>query len=160
MPSSFPPTSPPNDADQPILVHGGGSSSGQYVIQLFHLAGYTQVYATASPQNHSFLKELGAKQVFDYRSPRLAEEILEATGGKKVSIVVDSISSIPSIKAYSPVLGKGSRLAAWFPIKRGSSVVNEQDDFTGSGELVPEVQKLAGDATLLMIATMHGLASV
>ena len=161
IPSTFPAPSPPEGADQPILVNGGAATSGQFIIQLFHLAGYTQIYATASPRNHAYLKELGAKQVFDYHSPRLAEEILEATGGKKVSIAVDTVSTIPGIKQYSPVLGKESRLAILVPIKKGNHLVDEEDEGKDTDEtLLSVVKEIVGEATVLPVGAMLGLMKV
>ncbi|KAI0091670.1 chaperonin 10-like protein [Irpex rosettiformis] len=154
LPTSFPPPSPPSDASQPILVHGGAASSGQYIIQLLHLAGYTQIYATASPKNHAYLKELGATQVFDYHSPHLADEILKATNGHKVSIAIDTIGAKPSIEAYSPVLGKESRLALLLPVKKGAAVRNEEQDDMSS-VLPPWVYELVGGATVFPIATFR-----
>ncbi|KAI0091675.1 chaperonin 10-like protein, partial [Irpex rosettiformis] len=156
LPSTLPASSPPEDADQPILVHGGAATTGQFTIQLFRLTGYTQVYATASPQNHAYLKDLGATKVFDYRSPRLAEEILEATGGAKVSIVVDTVAAIPSIKSYGSLLGKGSRLAILHPIKKGTSIVDVEND-SDSEALLPLVQEMVGEATVLPVGAMAGL---
>ncbi|KAI0759315.1 GroES-like protein [Irpex lacteus] len=157
LPSSFPASSPPQDANQPILVNGGAATSGQYTIQLLHLAGYTQVYATASPKNHAYLKELGATKVFDYRSPNLAKEILEATGGAKVAIVVDTIASIPGIKAYSSVLDQESRLAMLFPIKKGTSILNDEDDLSKSKDLLPLVKELVGGAPVVLVMALIGL---
>lgn len=160
LPSSFPASSPPKDANQPILVNGGAATSGQYTIQLLHLAGYTQVYATASPKNHAYLKELGATKVFDYRSPTLAKEILEATGGAKVAIVVDTIASIPGIKAYSSVLDQESRLAMLFPIKKGTSILNDEDHLSKSKDLLPLVKELVGGATVVLVMALIGLFEV
>ncbi|KAI0759309.1 GroES-like protein [Irpex lacteus] len=157
LPSSFPAPSPPKDVDQPILVHGGAASSGQYTIQLLHLAGYTQVYATASPRNHAHLKSLGATQVFDYHSPSFAQDILAATRGQKASIVIDTIAAKPSIEAYSPLLGPETRLAVLLPVKKGPSVNNEEKDDM-SPVLLPWVYELTGEAKVLAVATF-GLVS-
>ncbi|KAI0759307.1 chaperonin 10-like protein [Irpex lacteus] len=152
LPSSFPAPSPPPNADQPILIHGGGSSSGQYTIQLLRLAGYTQIYATASPRNHEYLKSLGATHVFDYRSPSLAQSILAATGGKKVPIVIDTIGAKPSIEAYSPVLGKETRLAILLPVKKGPTVRNEEQDDMVT-DFPPWLYEATNGATIFGVAT-------
>lgn len=152
LPPSFPAPSPPPNSDQPILIHGGGSSSGQYTIQLLHLAGYTQIYATASPRNHEYLKSLGATHVFDYRSPSLAQDILAATGGKKVPIVIDTIGAKPSIEAYSPVLGRETRLAILLPVKKGPTVRNEEQDDMVT-DFPPWLYEATNGATIFGVAT-------
>ncbi|KAF7309028.1 PKS-ER domain-containing protein [Mycena kentingensis (nom. inval.)] len=65
-----------NNTETPILVYGAGTTTGQYTLQLLRLAGYTNVVATASPAHHAVLLALGAKHVFDYRSPALTQDIL------------------------------------------------------------------------------------
>ncbi|KAL5533781.1 hypothetical protein ACEPAG_241 [Sanghuangporus baumii] len=125
LPQSFPATTTPPNANMPILVYGGGASSGQYMIQVFKLAGYTNIFATASSHNHAHLKELGAKQCFDYKSPDFAKDILRASGGTKMSIVVDTIAAKPSMEAYKPVVGKETRLALLMPVKEGAKVTND-----------------------------------
>ncbi|KAJ5630733.1 uncharacterized protein N7484_010833 [Penicillium longicatenatum] len=61
----------------PILIYSGSTSAGLYAIQLAKLAGLT-VVATASPHSHDLVKEYGADDVFDYRSPTAVEEIIRA----------------------------------------------------------------------------------
>ena len=86
LPSPLSPTKEPLD----ILVWGGSSSVGQYVIQLAHLGGL-RVLATSSPKNFPLLKSLGADLVFSYADPETPEKIREATGGK-LAHAVDCIS--------------------------------------------------------------------
>ncbi|KAI0690488.1 chaperonin 10-like protein [Cytidiella melzeri] len=150
LPSSFPAPSPP--PSQPILVYGAGASSGQYTLQILKLAGYTQIYATASPRHHAYLRELGATHCFDYRSPHLAQDILQTSGGAKMTVVIDTIAAKPSIEAYSGVLGKDTRLAVLIPIKKGAAVTNNADDDM-STVVEPWLQQVVGEATIVPIYT-------
>ena len=125
LPSSWPAPSPPPNADAPILVYGASSSSGQFMIQVLKLAGYTNIFAAASARNHAYLQELGAKKCFDYRSPEFVKNILQASGGAKMSIVIDSIAAKPSIEKYSGVVGEGTRVALLMPVKEGDKVTND-----------------------------------
>ncbi|KAL9083506.1 MAG: hypothetical protein Q9165_008487 [Trypethelium subeluteriae] len=68
--------------DEVLLVWGGSTSVGSNAIQLARAAGY-EVISTASPQNHAYLRKLGASQVFDYKNPRVVQDIVEATAGKR-----------------------------------------------------------------------------
>ena len=86
LPSPLAPATEPID----LLVWGGSSSVGQYVIQLAHLAGI-RVIATSSPHNFPLLKSLGADLVFSYKDAETPEKIREATGGK-LAHAVDCIS--------------------------------------------------------------------
>ncbi|EPQ59786.1 GroES-like protein [Gloeophyllum trabeum ATCC 11539] len=61
---------------KPILVLGGASSVGQYVIQLAKLSGFSPIITTASPHSENLFKSLGATHVIDRRAP---SEQLQAT---------------------------------------------------------------------------------
>ncbi|EJT98636.1 GroES-like protein [Dacryopinax primogenitus] len=82
---------------EPLLVWGGSSSVGAFVIQLAKVAGYT-VLSTASPKNHAYVKSLGASEVFDYHDPDVVNKIRLAAG-PNLSKVYDSISENGSIEA-------------------------------------------------------------
>lgn len=64
-----------------VLVWGGASSVGLFVIQFAHLCG-AKVIATASPKNFDLLKKLGADHVVDYNQSDAVSKIKEITGGK------------------------------------------------------------------------------
>jgi NADPH:quinone reductase-like Zn-dependent oxidoreductase len=63
--------------DTPIFIYSGSTAAGLYSIQLAKLAGL-KVVTTASPKSHDLVKEYGADDVFDYRSPTAAEDIIRA----------------------------------------------------------------------------------
>lgn len=60
-----------------LLIWGGSTSVGCNAIQLALAAGY-EVFATCSPKNFNLARRLGASKVFDYKSPGVAQEIVEA----------------------------------------------------------------------------------
>ncbi|KAL2843004.1 chaperonin 10-like protein [Aspergillus pseudodeflectus] len=60
-----------------VVITGGASSVGSNAVQLAASAGY-QVISTSSPKNFDYVKDLGARYVFDYNSATLAEDILRA----------------------------------------------------------------------------------
>ena len=59
------------------LIHGGSGGVGHVAVQLAAATGAT-VTATASPQYHDRLQDLGADAVFDYRREDLADAIVDA----------------------------------------------------------------------------------
>lgn len=71
-------------AGQTVLIHAGAGGVGSIAIQLAKWKGAT-VIATASEQNHEFLRDLGADVVVDYRTQRF-EEI-----AREVDVVLDPI---------------------------------------------------------------------
>ncbi|KAH7407821.1 hypothetical protein BKA64DRAFT_667459 [Cadophora sp. MPI-SDFR-AT-0126] len=75
-----------------ILWHAGASSVSIAGIQLSKLAGASAIYATASTQEKlDFCKSIGATAGFNYKTQDWAKEILAATDGKGVDIVIDYV---------------------------------------------------------------------
>ena len=78
------PTADPAPTGQTLLVWGGSTSVGSNAVQLAVAAGY-EVIATASPRNFAYVKSLGAAQVFDYRSPTVVADLIEAARGRTLA---------------------------------------------------------------------------
>lgn len=62
-------------SDTPILIYSGATAAGLYAIQLAKIAGL-KVVTTASPRSHDLVKEYGADDVFNYRSPTAVDDII------------------------------------------------------------------------------------
>ncbi|KAI1102200.1 GroES-like protein [Jackrogersella minutella] len=71
----------PKPNGKTLLIWSGASSVGSNAIQLAVASGY-EVYTTSSPQNFDYCKKLGATHVFDYNSPTVTEDLIEAFGGR------------------------------------------------------------------------------
>lgn len=71
----------PTPKGSTVLIWGGATSVGSCAIQLAAAAGY-EVITTASPRNFAYVKQLGASQVLDYRSPTVGRDLLAAFAGK------------------------------------------------------------------------------
>lgn len=75
-----------------ILIHGGAGGVGIAAIQLARHLG-AEVFATAgSSEKRHFVKLLGADHVFDSRNLDFAEQILHATQGEGVDVVLNSLA--------------------------------------------------------------------
>lgn len=123
VPASFPASSPPADASEPILIYGAGATAGQYAIQLLHAAGYKNIIATASPRHHEYLRSLGAASVFDYNSPTLTADIAKAVGGDgKVSLALDAVTAEGTVTAIGKLISPQGKVALLLPIKQGNTV--------------------------------------
>lgn len=108
-------------------MYGASASSGQYTIQLLKLAGYKNIIGIASSRNHALLQELGATKCVDYRSANLAKDILEATGGVRAHLAVDTIATKASLEAIRSVSDEKTRVAVLAPVKEGETVTNAPD---------------------------------
>jgi NADPH2:quinone reductase len=84
-----------------ILINAGAGGVGSFAIQLAKNIG-ARIVTTASPQNHDYVKELGANFVIDYHQSNYAHEIknlipegidviLDCVGGKTLE---DSLNLI------------------------------------------------------------------
>ncbi|MGW0959957.1 type I polyketide synthase [Streptomyces gelaticus] len=74
-----------------VLIHAAAGGVGQAAVQLARLAG-AEVYATASPRKWPLLRSQGVAHIMNSRTLDFADEVLEATGGRGVDIVLNSLN--------------------------------------------------------------------
>jgi NADPH:quinone reductase-like Zn-dependent oxidoreductase len=84
---------------QAVLVHGGAGNVGGYAVQLAKRAGAV-VIATASVENDSYVRRLGADGVIDYRARRFEERV------KGIDAVLDTVGGETLDRSYG-VLKRG-----------------------------------------------------
>ena len=78
-------------AGERVLIHAAAGGVGLAAVQLAQAAG-AEVFATASAPKQAYLRSLGVEHVFDSRSTAFGEQILEATGGEGVDVVLNSLT--------------------------------------------------------------------
>ena len=91
-----------------VLIHAGAGGVGLAAIQWVQAAG-AEVFATASAPKQEYLRSLGVEHIFDSRQTAFGEEILEATGGEGVDVVLNSLTSEGFIDASLACLKHGGR---------------------------------------------------
>ncbi len=74
-----------------VLIHTASGGVGLAAVQLAQAAGL-EVFATASAPKRPYLRSLGIEHVFDSRTTGFGREILEATGGVGVNMVLNSLT--------------------------------------------------------------------
>jgi len=75
-----------------VLIHSATGGVGLAAIQLAQRVG-AEVFATAgTPEKRDFLRSIGIEHVFDSRSLAFAEEVMQATGGEGVDVVLNSLA--------------------------------------------------------------------
>lgn len=84
---------------QSVLIHGGAGNVGGYAVQLAKRAGAV-VIATASVENDSYVRRLGADGVIDYRARRFEERV------KEIDAVIDTVGGETLDRSYG-VLKRG-----------------------------------------------------
>ena len=134
---------------QSVLIHGGAGNLGGYAVQLAKRAGAV-VIATASVENDSYVRRLGADGVIDYRARRFEERVkeidavLDTVGGetldrsygvlKRGGIVVSSVAQPSKEKAEQ----HGVR-AVFFLVQVTTDRLIKIADLINAGELKTEV---------------------
>ena len=96
------------EAGERVLIHAGAGGVGLAAIQWVQAAG-AEVFATASARKQAYLRSLGVEHVFDSRTTAFGEEILEATDGAGVDIVLNSLTGEGFIDASLACLRHGGR---------------------------------------------------
>jgi NADPH:quinone reductase-like Zn-dependent oxidoreductase len=88
-----------------VVVYGGSSSVGFAATQLAYNAGY-RVFATASAANLDLCRECGASEVFDYKSPSIAQDIAAALGKDRFVGLYNAIGIPESFDVVTPIMEK------------------------------------------------------
>jgi putative PIG3 family NAD(P)H quinone oxidoreductase len=97
------------EAGERVLIHAGASGVGSAAIQLVRERG-AHAFATAGTEEKLvFCRELGAEEAWSYREADFAEEVMSATGGEGVHLVVDFVGA-PYWERNLRVLRRGGRL--------------------------------------------------
>ena len=91
-----------------VLIHAGAGGVGLAAIQLAQAAG-AEVFATASAPKQAYLRSLGVEHVFDSRSTAFGREILDATDGAGIDVVLNSLTGEGFIEASLACLAQGGR---------------------------------------------------
>ncbi len=75
-----------------VLIHSAAGGVGLAAFQVAQRAG-AEIYATAgTPEKRALLQSMGAAGVFDSRTGDFGDEVLRATGGRGVDIVLNSLT--------------------------------------------------------------------
>jgi NADPH2:quinone reductase len=92
-----------------VLVHGASGGVGTAAVQLARARGL-RVFGTAgSEQGLKLAREQGAHEVFDHRAPDHFDQIMKATGGRGVDVIVELLANVNLGKDLT-ILAKGGRV--------------------------------------------------
>ena len=77
-----------------VLVHGASGGVGTAAVQLARARGL-RVFGTAgSDEGRKLAREQGAHEVFDHRAPDHFEQIMKATDGRGVDVIVEMLANV------------------------------------------------------------------
>jgi NADPH2:quinone reductase len=93
-----------------VLVHGASGGVGTAAVQLARTRGL-RVFGTAgTDEGRKLVREQGAHEVFDHHAPDHFEQIMKATSGRGVDVIVELLANVNLGKDVT-ILAKGGRVA-------------------------------------------------
>src|SRR5436309_7189658 len=107
-----------------VLVHGASGGVGTAAVQLARARGL-RVFGTASTEEgRKLAREQGAHEVFDHRAPDHFMQIMNATGGRGVDVIVELLANV-NLGNDLTILANGGRVAIIG--SRGRVEINPRD---------------------------------
>ena len=77
-----------------VLIHGASGGVGTAAVQLARARGL-RVFGTAGiEEGRKLAREQGAHEVFDHRAPDQFEQIMKATSGRGVDVIVELLANV------------------------------------------------------------------
>jgi NADPH:quinone reductase-like Zn-dependent oxidoreductase len=138
--------------NQTVLIHGAAGGVGSFAVQFAKKAGAT-VIATASRDDFSYLRELGAEQMIDYKSERFEnivnelDTVIDLVGGdtlkrsygtlKKNGLVITTVGPADEAEADK----HGVRVLQ-FVMKRNSGELEQIARLVDEGAIRPRISKI------------------
>lgn len=81
-------------ASETLLVHGASGGVGIAAVQFARAQGLTVLGTAGSQRGLDLVIKEGAHQVFDHTRPGYAEEIMKATGGRGVDVILEMLANV------------------------------------------------------------------
>jgi NADPH:quinone reductase len=92
-----------------VLVHGASGGVGTAAVQLARARGLRAFGTAGSDEGSKLAREQGAHEVFDHRAHEHFDEIMKATGGRGVDVIVELLANVNLGKDLT-ILAKGGRV--------------------------------------------------
>jgi len=81
-------------AGETLLVHGASGGVGIAAVQWARALGLTVIGTAGTSRGLELVKKEGAHHVFDHTKAGYAEEILKATGGRGVDVILEMLANV------------------------------------------------------------------
>jgi NADPH:quinone reductase len=111
-------------ARETVLVHGASGGVGIAAVQIARAAGLKVLGTAGTPQGLELAKREGAHQVFDHRKSGYLDEILQATGGRGVDIILEMLANV-NLANDTKLLATNGRVIVIG--NRGEATINPRD---------------------------------
>jgi len=140
---------------QTVLIHAGAGGVGHIAIQLAKIRGAKVLTTVSDAGKAAFVAELGADVIINYREQALDKAVMEATGGKGVDLVFDTVGpdvfrqSLPLLAEYGTIvtildpgdaldtaLARNSNLSIAFTLMLTPALKDLEDALAHQGEIL------------------------
>ncbi len=123
-----------------MLIHGASGSVGTAAIQLGVSHGIKVIGTAGSEKGIELVSAQGAAFVFDHNMPNYSDDILSATGGKGVDVVLEMLANV-NLASDMKMIAKRGRIAVIG--SRNEIVVNPRDLMSRRGIIIGVMLNLA-----------------
>jgi len=111
-------------ASETVLVHGASGGVGCAAVQMARAMGLTIFGTAGTAKGAELVKREGAHQDFDHSKPGYQEEIMKATGGRGVDIILEMLANV-NLSADLKLLATNGRVIIIG--NRGEITINPRD---------------------------------
>jgi NADPH:quinone reductase-like Zn-dependent oxidoreductase len=80
--------------DDVVFVWAGTSGLGSAAIEIARLSGATVIGSAGSERKRGVLAERGLDLVVDHYSPRMVDDVLEFTDGRRATVVIEHVGTV------------------------------------------------------------------
>lgn len=82
------------EPNETVLVHGASGGVGTAAIQLGAARGMRMLGTAGTEAGRRLVQEQGAEQVFDHHAPNYLEQIMQATGGRGLDLILEMVGQV------------------------------------------------------------------
>jgi NADPH2:quinone reductase len=111
-------------ASETVLVHGASGGVGIAAVQMARAMGLTVLGTAGTAKGVELVKREGAHQVFDHGKAGYTEEIMKASGGRGMDIILEMLANV-NLSADLKMLATNGRVIVIG--NRGEITINPRD---------------------------------
>ena len=90
-----------------VLIHGASGGVGTAAVQLARARGLRVLGTAGTDRGRELVREQGAHDVFDHRAPDYLAQILNATSGRGVDVVLEMLANVNLGKDFTILAPRG-----------------------------------------------------
>lgn len=119
-------------AGETVLVHGASGGVGIAGVQMARAMGLIILGTAGTEKGLELVKREGAKQVFDHTKPDYREQILKATGGRGVDLILEMLANVNLAQDLKLLAPQGRVVVIG---SRGDVAISPRDLMTRRGSI-------------------------